>query len=79
MSLTISNPSESFKLKFNNELFNNYFSQNYQLKNKLIFNNQYIVIIILIIMKSLNHNSFKSNIKFLQIYIIKILVHLLQD
>ena len=40
MSLQINNPSESFKLKLNNELFNNIFLKKFiNNKNKLSLNN----------------------------------------
>ena len=50
MSLLQTNPSESFKLNINNELFNRYIIKNLSFKNKIILNNS-IVIIILIKMK----------------------------
>ena len=54
-----SNPSESFKLKFNNEIFNFYTGQNLSIMNKLSLNNQYNDYYFNK-NDSLSHNSFKS-------------------
>ena len=54
-----SNPSESFIIKLNNELFNLYVDQNIAIQNKLTLNNQYNDFYFNKD-KSLNHNSFKS-------------------
>ena len=54
-----SNPSESFKIKMNNELYNNISNQNLSIQNKLNLNNQYNEFYF---NKDiyLNHSSFKS-------------------
>ena len=54
-----SNPSESFKLKFNNEILNFYTGQNLSIMNKLSLNNQYNDYYFNK-NDSLSHNSFKS-------------------
>jgi len=57
-----SSPSESFKLNISNELSDRYFLKNLFFKNKIIFNNSYNDYYF-DNNESLNHNSFKSNIK----------------
>ncbi len=59
---TTNNPSESFKLNINNELFNRYLLKNLTFKNKIILNNSYSDYQFNS-NESLNHNSIKSNIK----------------
>ena len=59
---TINNPSESFKLNIDNELFNSYLLKNLFLKNKIIFTNSYSDYHFNN-NETLNHNSIKSNIK----------------
>ena len=54
-------PSESFKLKINSELINNYFNNNLSIYNKLILNNS-INDYYFNKSESLNHESNKSNI-----------------
>ena len=54
-----SNPSESFKIKLNNELYNSYLAQNFVTQNKLSFNNQYNDYYFNK-NKTLNHDTFKS-------------------
>ena len=54
-----SNPSESFKIKLNSELFNFYLARNFSIQNKLSFNNQYSDYYFNK-NKTLNHNTFKS-------------------
>jgi len=56
---SISNPSETFKIKLNNELYNFVSKQNFSIQNKLYLNNQYNEFYFNKD-KSLNHNSFKS-------------------
>ena len=53
------NPSESFKIKLNNEIFTNYFGQNLPIQNKLYLSNQYNDYYFNKD-ESLNHDSFKS-------------------
>ena len=53
------NPSDSFKIKFNNELFNFYEYQDLSIHNKLLLSNQYNDFYFNKD-NSLNHNSFKS-------------------
>ncbi len=53
------NPSESFKLKLNSEIFDNHLSQNLSIQNKLYLINQYNDYYFNKD-KSLDHNSFKS-------------------
>ena len=59
---TTSNPSESFKLNINNELFNRYIIKNLFFKNKIVFNNS-LSDYHFNNNEFLNHNSIKSNIK----------------
>ena len=59
---TTNNPSDSFKLNFNNELLNRYHLKNLSFKNKIIFNNSYSDNHFNS-NNSLNHNSVRSNIK----------------
>ena len=59
---TSDNPSDSFKLNINNELFNSYFLKKVYFKNKIILNNSYSDYHFKN-NESLNHNSIKSNIK----------------
>ena len=59
---SINNPSESFKLNIDNELFNSYLLKNLFLKNKIIFTNSYSDYHFNN-NETLNHNSIKSNIK----------------
>jgi len=54
-----SNPSESFKIKLNNELYNNISNKNLSIQNKLYLSNQYNEFYFNKD-KSLNHNVFKS-------------------
>ena len=54
-----SNPSESFKIKLNNELYNFISNKNLSIQNKLYLSNQYNEFYFNK-EKSLNHNSFKS-------------------
>ena len=54
-----SNPSESFKIKLNNELYNNISNKNLSIQNKLYLSNQYNEFYFNK-NKSLNHNAFKS-------------------
>ena len=54
-----SNPSESFKIKLNNELYNFFSNKNLSTQNKLYLSNQYNKFYFNKD-KSLNHNSFKS-------------------
>ena len=56
------NPSDSFKLSINNELFNRYLIKNLSVKNKIIFNNSYSDYQFNN-NKNLNHESIKSNVK----------------
>ena len=59
---TSSNPSDSFKLNIDNELFNKYFLKNLFFKNKIVFNNSYSDYHFNK-NQALNHSSIKSNIK----------------
>jgi len=59
---TTNNPSDSFKLNINNELFNRHLIKNLSFKNKIIFNNSYSDYHFND-NQALNHNSIKSNIK----------------
>ncbi len=59
---TTSNPSDSFKLSINNELFNRYLIRNLSFKNKVIFTNSYSDYQFNN-NEILNHDSIKSNIK----------------
>ncbi len=59
---TSDNPSDSFKLNINNEIFNSYFLKRLYFKNKIIFNNSYSDYHFNN-NETLNHNSIKSNIK----------------
>jgi len=54
-----SNPSESFKIKLNNELYNFISNKNLSIQNKLYLSNQYNEFYFNK-EKTLNHNSFKS-------------------
>ena len=56
---TTENPSESLKIKLNNEIFDYQLYQNYIIKNKLSLNNNYNNYLFNRD-KSLNHHSFKS-------------------
>ena len=57
---SISNPSESFKIKLSNELLSNYIKNNLLIENKISFTNLYSDYYFNND-KSLNHNSYKSN------------------
>ena len=58
---SLNNPSESFKLKLNNEIFNYHLNDNLLVQNKLSMSNMYSNYYFNND-ENLNHNSFKSNV-----------------
>ena len=59
---TTSNPSDSYKININNEIFNDHHFKNLLFNNKIIFNNSYSDYRFNK-NQSLDHKSLKSNIK----------------